>query len=687
MRIQMDKKIFSNTLIIPVCEIICCIIFILSFIYIGMNSSFFHQVLFDFFNSNNYSPYLYFIPIGSEFFLLSLCFTVIIIILTWMNREQWLKYFIPSTPVSERRVILILLTAAICLSTIPLFISWSTANPNYGTIGGLLPYSDATGYYSGAEHFLDTGKLDGWNQRRPINAILFSERLLVTNFDFRSALLLQSIMFGFAAFFAALAVARTLGKLAGIMMFAGLFAFAVPYLPITLSEIPGITLGALGFTLLWMGVSDKKQFLFFSGMILLTLALFARSGAMFVLPALVIFSGYFFRGDKTYNFKIAAIAAMCIVSGFFINQSLIWFYSDGTGSALSNFAPTMYGLATGGTKWTQAYIDFPQLSLMTEGQQSTFLYKVSVDRILGNPLLFIKTIAYNLIQDSFNYVYHIIGYIAFIWMDYKLYPQFSNPSSLIKMIIGLPVSIILLIAIIRSYIYQKNRDLIIFLFVVIAAIFLSLPFFYSDGGIRSTAATFPFIAVTISMIIIGLMPKSYIQNKLTSLKNSRPDISIYPLVMGIFIISSVLVFPIIGPNMAKIILNPPSHFSDSYTGMGNQSKFVMRIDPGMPYLHLKSNQDRTPTFAPNIRSEDFKYYVFFEKEDGDAGIPYFKSPIQQNTSIVMGYDIVSHGVMFVQIPQEYITQDRHYLTLYAKPFSNNSYVYIGDLKLPTQTEV
>ena len=673
MRIQINKKIFSNTSIIPVCEIICCILFILSFIYIGMNSSFFHQLLFDFFNPGNHSPFLYFIPIGSEFFLLTLFFVGIIIILAWMNRVQGLNFFIPLTAVSKRRFILILLTAAICLSTIPLFISWSTANPYPSTIGGLLPYADADGYYNGAEHFLETGKLDTLNQRRPLNTILFSERLFITNFDFRSALLLQSIMFGFAAFFAALAVARSLGKLAGIMMFAGLFALAVPYLPMPLTEVLGITLGALGFTLLWMGVSDKKQLLFFSGLILLTLALFARAGAMFVLPVLVIYSGYFFRGDKPYNFKIAAIAVMCIVSGFFINQSLIWLYGDGTGSALNNFSCVLYGLAEGGKGWTQAYIDFPQLASMTEAQQSTFLYKASLDLISNNPLLFIKTITNNLVRDSFNYIYTIIGYIGFIWMDYKLYPQFSNPSSLIKIIVGLPVSIILLIAIIRSYIYQKNRDLIIFLFVIIAAIFLSLPFFYSDVGIRGTAATFPFIAATISIIIVGLLPKSYIQKKKTLLETTQPDISIYPLLMSIFIISSVLIFPIIGPNIAKSVLNPPSHSSVTHTGMDNQSEFIMRFDPGMPYLHFESNKERGPTFAPNVHSEDFRYIIFFENQDVD---PYFKSPIQQNSSLVLGYDIVSHSTQFVQIPEEFTIKNRQYLKIIAQPYRNNSFVYI-----------
>jgi len=155
--------------------------------------------------------------------------------------------------------------------------------------------------------------------------------------------------------------------------------------------------------------------------------------------------------------------------------------------------------------------------------------------------------------------------------------------------------------------------------------------------------------------------------------------------LGILIISSVFIFPIIGPDIAKNILNRPSHSPDTHTGVGNQSEVIMRIDPGVPYLHFENNQVREPSFAPNIHSEDFKCY----SHDGKKGEcdSYFKLSIPQNSSLVLGYDIVSHGVMFVQISKENITSERHYLTIYAKPFNNNSFVNIGDLKPLTSIEM
>ena len=667
MQSQTNKKFFSD-LIIPVCEIICCIIFILSFIYLGMNSPSFQQ-LFKFFYSANSLDSL--ISFGSEFFFIAAVFSGIVIIFLWINRVQWLNFFHHSRYLPQRRIILILLSLAICVSTIPLFISLDTANPHYSTIGGLVPYADAAKYYFGAEHFLDTGVLDSWNQNRPINAILFAERLLVTNFDFRSALILQAIMFGFAAFFAALAVARTLGKLAGIMMFAGLFAFAAPYIPMALSEVLGITLGALSFTLLWIGVSEKKQSLFFFGLIILTLALFARSGAMFVLPALIFVSGYIFRGDKTYNYKIAAIAAMCIVSGFLINQSLIWFYGDGTGSALSNFSYVIYGLADGGKAWTQAFTDFPQLHLMTESQQSTFLYEKSISLITNNPLTFIKTIGSNFISNSILFIYATIGFIAFLWIDYGQLQHFLNTSFISPTIVILPiVCIIFFIGGIRFFVQQKNKDLIIFLVTVIAAIFISLPFFFSTGGLRSTAATFPFIVAIISIIITGLLPKSYLIKNNIDPGNVHAKIYIYPLIFGIFIIISVIIFPIIGPSCAKVLLNSPSIQPTQQNGIGNQSEFFIRVDPGIPYLHFESDQERKPTFSPDIHTKDFTFFNYSRVGEYD---PYFVSPVKQNSSFVLGYDIGMHDVDFIQIPDRFITENRRYLKVVAERYHNNSF--------------
>lgn len=665
----MDNAI-KNEIIIPICEVTCCIIFILSFIHIGMTSSSFHQLL-KFFNSeNSLNSYISF---GDNFFILTLFFSLLLIALFWIIKDQRLIIFIPVNSISRRRLILILMTAAVCISIVPLFISWSTANPNVATWGGIIPYVDASSYYNGAEHFLDSGKLNEWNQRRPLNAVLLSERLLFTNFDLRNALILQAVIFGFIAFFAALTVARTLGRIAGLVMFAGLFAFAAPYIPTMFSEILGISLGALGFTLLWLGVNDKKKGLFCIGIIILTFALLARAGAMFVLPALVIYSGYLFRLNKKYNLKIAAIAALCIGSGFFINQSLVWLYGDGTGSTLSNFSYVLYSLAVGATGWTQALFDLPQLSSMTEAQRATFLYSMSVNHILSNPTIFFSTFIRNLLRDSNYFINQTIDFFTFLWLDNDgliqqrvLIRQFWDSFFPIT-------SIILLCSGIRFYLYKNNRDIIFLLFTVITAIFISLPFFYYDGGLRSTAATVPFIVVIFSVLFVGLMPKSYLQEEKNILNNSSLNISIFPLTMSIFFIVSVVFFPMIGPNFAKMVLKPPSEWSESHVCGDNQSVFFIRVDSGMPYIYIGSDEEKTNTFSPNIRYEDFKYH----KIAGGGYESDFLSQIPQNSTLLLSHDMLSHNRTYIQFPGKLISKDRRYLIVCAECYSDKSVVYIA----------
>lgn len=662
----MNTKDYDHSIITPIFEIICCLLFILFFIYAGMNFSFMHQFWKIFNSGNTLDSFIYF---GSLFFFVVLIVSIIIIAISWIKGADWIEDILPHISISQRRLFLILLTASVCISIIPLFISWSTANPYYSTIGGLLPYSDANGYYNGAEHLLDTGKLDSWSQRRPVNAILFSERLVLTNFDFRAALLLQAIMFGCAAFFAAWAVTRTLGKIAGLMMFAGLFAFAALYIPSTLSEVLGITVGTLGFTLLWLGVTEKKEVLFFSGLIILTLALFIRLGAMLVLPALVLYSGYLFQKEKKYNFKITAIAAISIGFVLFINQSINWLYGDGTGSSFTNLGDSLYGLAVGGKGWNQGNIDYP-LNNMTVAQHTNLLLNKSIELILSNPSLFIGTLIKDLINNSIQFIYNIVGSFAFMWVDKGVMNQFLYAPFIDQLPFILPVAIIFLLGIIRFYFYKKNPDMIYFLFITIIAIFLSLPVFYSDTGFRTTAATIPFVAAIISVSIVGLMPKSCLQEKIKKANDSSFHISVFPLVMSIFIVVSALIFPMIGPHLAKTILNPPLEYTEIQPVAENQSVIVTRIDSGMPFIRVVNNDKNTPTFSPNIHSEDFKFFNYSENDS------YLKSKIPQNFTLLIAYDIIRHKTIYIQSSDELITQDRHYMKIYAKPFENKSFVYI-----------
>jgi hypothetical protein len=60
------------------------------------------------------------------------------------------------------------LTLTLVLFSIPLIYKWQTAGFYGYLIGGLLPWSDAAGYYSGAQHLIYDGYLTSWATRRPL---------------------------------------------------------------------------------------------------------------------------------------------------------------------------------------------------------------------------------------------------------------------------------------------------------------------------------------------------------------------------------------------------------------------------------------------------------------------------------------------------------------------------------------
>ena len=71
------------------------------------------------------------------------------------------------------------LALCIIVAINPILLSWMDSRWGYSKIGGVLPWSDAQGYFAGAYRLLNTEQLDSFNSRRPINAAMFGFRLLL----------------------------------------------------------------------------------------------------------------------------------------------------------------------------------------------------------------------------------------------------------------------------------------------------------------------------------------------------------------------------------------------------------------------------------------------------------------------------------------------------------------------------
>jgi len=387
--------------------------------------------------------------------------------------------------------------AAMLLPIAPLLITWAGLHPYYSSIGGVVPWSDAGGYYVGAEHLLHVGELDAWSQRRPVNAILLALRLALTGEDFRGAMVIQAGLFGVSALAASWAVARSCGIRAGIAMYALLFAFAALYLPTTLSEALGVTLGSVALVALWIAVERKSLFIYCLGLFFLSFALSARPGAMLVLASLTVAAGRLFRQDRRFNGAAFGGAVSVVVLAFAYNRILWQLYGDGTGASFSNFSTVLYGLVVGGKGWTQVYADYPLLGTLSESAASEFIYRQAWERFTDMPWVAAKAVLVGMVVEPIQYLVQMARLI-FLGSDGDLR---------VPLVLVAPIATSFVLAVgagLARWMKEARRsELAAFLGYFWIGIWLSLPFFYMDGGIRSVAATHPIAAVTIVLALSG----------------------------------------------------------------------------------------------------------------------------------------------------------------------------------------
>ena len=338
---------------------------------------------------------------------------IIVFDMLWTNKKLpvWPT---PSNPPYSLKVTSIATTsiiAALCL--LALLINWSNGGTrDVSAIGGILPYSDAAGYYEGAERLVFNQQLTQWTERRPLNATFLAARLILTGNNFFGALVLQALLASIALFLATSALFQTHGKTTALWFFAFTFAFVSCSLHRTLSEPLGISLGLLAFASLWSGIANRSLASYAFGTFVLSLALLARAGAMFALPACVLFAAFFFSGSWSKRLVGALTTLAAISAAWIINHAIIRFYGTADGALLSNFSYTIYGLSQGGTSWAQGLADFPQLQGADDAKIANFLYQKAIEAILTKPYLLVWGLTKSFVLGLATFPAHVFRLIA-----------------------------------------------------------------------------------------------------------------------------------------------------------------------------------------------------------------------------------------------------------------------------------
>jgi hypothetical protein len=261
---------------------------------------------------------------------------------------------------------------------------WASGNTQSILLSGLVPLSDATNYYIDALRILHGIEISDFSAMRPFFAGFLSFTLWLTDRNLLNALSVITAIAGVTSYLSAREIQRTHGTEAGVFFLILMFLYYRHHSGTTMSETLGVSVSLLGFALIWQSISTKNAKLSLLGIALITLSLNVRPGAMFVLPALLIWGGVFFRQEKRFSISFILFGAVLIASVFALNKLMIYILAGPGKTAFSNFSWALYGLVSGGQSWSYIFQTHPEV---LSQDSNTAVYKLVFEQLIQNPLL------------------------------------------------------------------------------------------------------------------------------------------------------------------------------------------------------------------------------------------------------------------------------------------------------------
>ena len=461
---------------------------------------------------------------------------------------------------------------------------WSTGYVDGSLIGSLLPWSDAQGYLYYAEGLLAGQRFDLFASRRPLFTSLLSVLFGITRQNLQISLAILGIMTALACYIAAREICRTEGPLVGVVVLVVEFLYFRYFIGKVLTESLGLTLGALGLALLWRGGRFDRKWLIFAGITTFALAENARAGALFILPALVLWAAWHFRGNQWLSLKVLAGGLAAVALGFGLNFLLLSFVGSSGEAAFSNFSYTLYGLAAGYKGWAIARALFP-------GATTTEIYHHAFDLIRSHPgdlikgLLLAYKAYFNPLGSDHMYIFMFLASRRAFIVD-----------GLMIFITGL--------GLLWSFIKYKTWQGSLIIAATIG-ILLSIPFAppIDSDRMRVYAATVPILGVLLGLGFVA--PIRWIRNWPEEKQND--DI----LQSSLLPITGILIcITIFGALIVKWIGRPAEKPAEILSCPAGMELLVVRISKGS-YINLVGNESLSQSLVPDIRIKDFRNQLPF----------------------------------------------------------------------------
>ena len=487
---------------------------------------------------------------------------------------------------------------AFALFAIPLVYKWQFAQSDGNIIGGLIPWSDAAGYNWEAHRLANGTLLSTWGARRPLFSGFLAVLLRSAGGDFMAVLILLSLINTLAVCFVVRWVKHLYGGTAAAFFLILSFEFYIRFAGLTLTEQLGFALANLALFFLLVGTHMRSLWRVLFGLGLLTLALNARAGAFFILPALTLWLGLYFR-QQTSLWRSIGSAIVVVTAGFLLNYLLVRVIAEPQGVPFSNYSYTLYGLASGNKGWDQVIKDHPDVS-----EQEVM--PLAIQKIRSEPTLFLRGMISSFTDyfgaDRGAFAYSFLGSIR----------RTINFGLWILIIAGLVYSI--------TQWQQGLPSLMLASFLGVIASIPLLPPIDSDR-MRVYAATIPFSAL---WVVTGIYAFSRWGRNLIIRKaenNTENATKSYFQKPALFSAVLLVFLAVPAPILLTAYVRPPNSVdSSSQPACQTGQELINVIKFDNMSVVIIPNEAATESYMPFIRKDDFQNAV--RRASGSSLYPF-----------------------------------------------------------------
>jgi hypothetical protein len=461
---------------------------------------------------------------------------------------------------------------------------WADGKTEAWLISGVLPMFDATNYYIDALRLLAGQQFSEYSANKPLFAALFTVLLWIANHNLLNALALLTLLVGLGCYLLAEEIKRTHSSVVAAFVLIVVFIYYRIHSGIVRTENLGVLFSVLGLALLWRAITEYHRPYYIAGIFVTSLALIARPGPMFILPAIVIWGAFFFKSkENKLSWKLMFSGGVAISLAFVVNVLLFWTLGAGDGLPFGRFPYALYGLVSGGNYWTYVLEINPDVA-------EPEIYRMAFELFREQPALIVKGALYNLSMFVSN-------------TGYGLYSYMRGESSLSATV---SYWILLLLSFIGVFSWVRKRDDPYLGFVIMAAIGLiaSVPFLPPTDAFRLRL-------YASSLVILAMLPALGLWTILNNLHSviampvkeilENPG-SLYRYSIPLFTII-VVVLVLFTPLIMRGI-EPPPDFSNSNCNDWEISLMV-RYDPGT-MIHLFPQNVQFLDWVPNIHIGTFR---------------------------------------------------------------------------------